>query len=432
MTLVHINDAIVEMFESLVSEIESPGGKTRLPTGLPNLDAEHGGVRRGSLVRCLARDEDIRRDLAAALSLWHALRGGVDVVFVFPGAHTDNVARHLLAAASNVPLWQIETGQLSREDWPRLASAAGVMSELSLTLVPAAPGEPDHHVADEILQRVRASEAQTVIIAVDVHNLRATLLGDDAFTPACMIMLEEHQTDQPTHFSLRVEQHADQCTLALEGARPHAVQVHYDPLRRTFPTIARAFLEPEPAPADSEDVHDYPADEADWSSLTDDFPEELKLAEEPPPLAGLRHLTQDELRQVMAWAHRRASELGDPAVEPVIALFLAETMPRLKYAAHAGFEVAGITRNNMTEAVRVTHGGPVDYTAPDLLTLSGCLSLHTKPGHYEGQRRAASYRLKPGTINFCDHAPKKRIHPRPAETALEGRWNALQRAANTS
>ena len=426
--LIHINDAVVNVFEEMTRRVGDDKGRKRLPTGFPNLDSQHGGVYSGATIGCRVAYAPVRHDLAASIALWHASRGA-NVILEHAVVPDSDVAARLIAAVANVPLWKLETAELCRMDWRSVAYAAGTLAKLNLHLAPYQT-EPNNNPADEIIAKISASESQTIVIAADLPACFHHALAPVSNTQILTIAFGDGEATTSTQVDVRLECRTGSWFLSQGGPDACGERLPYDPSTRTFPTISRAFIDPESLSWQTSDYGLPDTSDDDRELPTVRLPEERRLEAEPPPPAGLRHFTQDELRQVIRWSHLRSLQLKDPSIEPIIGLFLTELMPRFKYAWHAGHEAAGITRSAMTQAARATLGGEVEYTAADLLARSGCVTEYTKPGHYDGTWRAASYRLLPGSIEFQKYAPRRRILDLPSSMALEERWHALQHVAS--
>ncbi|HWF79389.1 MAG TPA: DnaB-like helicase C-terminal domain-containing protein, partial [Streptosporangiaceae bacterium] len=114
-----------EIMPDALLEIESIGRRggtmTGVPTGFADLDALMNGLHAGQMIVIAARPaigkSTLALDLARAASIKH---GMASVIFSLEMSRNE-ITMKLLSAESRVPLQSMRTGQMSEDDWTRLA-----------------------------------------------------------------------------------------------------------------------------------------------------------------------------------------------------------------------------------------------------------------------------------------------------------------------
>jgi replicative DNA helicase len=114
-----------EIMPGALDEIEAIGSRggalTGVPTGFADLDALTNGLHPGQMIIIAARPalgkSTLALDLARAASVKHGL---TSVMFSLEMSRNE-ITMRLLSAEARVPLHSMRTGQMSDEDWTRLA-----------------------------------------------------------------------------------------------------------------------------------------------------------------------------------------------------------------------------------------------------------------------------------------------------------------------
>ncbi len=117
--------SLSEIMPAALDEIEAigsrGGGMAGVPTGFADLDALTNGLHPGQMVVIAARPavgkSTLALDLARAATIKHQLP---TVVFSLEMSRNE-ITMRLLSAEARVPLHSMRTGQMSEEDWTRLA-----------------------------------------------------------------------------------------------------------------------------------------------------------------------------------------------------------------------------------------------------------------------------------------------------------------------
>jgi replicative DNA helicase len=128
----HIKDVVIRTFEQVTEAAERKERITGLPTGFAKLDKMTAGLKAGELIITAGRPGMGKTAFALNVALNAcAARNSPVAVFSLEMAK-EELARRLLCAEARVDGGRMRTGMLSREDWTRLTSAAGTLTNLSL------------------------------------------------------------------------------------------------------------------------------------------------------------------------------------------------------------------------------------------------------------------------------------------------------------
>jgi replicative DNA helicase len=114
-----------EIMPGALDEIEAIGSHggvmTGVPTGFADLDALTNGLHAGQMVVIAARPAMGKSTLALDIARAAAVKHGQATVMFSLEMSRNELTMRLLSAESRVPLHAMRTGQLSEEDWTRLA-----------------------------------------------------------------------------------------------------------------------------------------------------------------------------------------------------------------------------------------------------------------------------------------------------------------------
>jgi len=114
-----------EIMPGALDEIEAIGSHggvmTGVPTGFADLDALTNGLHAGQMIVIAARPAMGKSTLALDIARAAAVKHGQATVMFSLEMSRNELTMRLLSAESRVPLHAMRTGQLSEEDWTRLA-----------------------------------------------------------------------------------------------------------------------------------------------------------------------------------------------------------------------------------------------------------------------------------------------------------------------
>jgi replicative DNA helicase len=127
--ITHIEDILAESFERL-DELHKDKGKIRgVATGLKDLDNILAGLQRSDLIVLASRPSMGKTALALNIAHNIASKSELPVLIFSIEMSKEQLVDRLLSMESGVDAWNIRTGNLSDEDFEKLANAMGTLSE---------------------------------------------------------------------------------------------------------------------------------------------------------------------------------------------------------------------------------------------------------------------------------------------------------------
>ena len=129
-----MSDVLKETFEHLQSIHGQEGGVTGVPSGFSRLDELTGGWQKSDLIIVAARPSMGKTAFSLACARNAALhpKHRVPVAIFSLEMSAQQLAQRLLTSEARVDAQLTRTGRLSEDDWPRLAKAAGRLSDASI------------------------------------------------------------------------------------------------------------------------------------------------------------------------------------------------------------------------------------------------------------------------------------------------------------
>ena len=125
-----INEVINRTFEEITAAAERKERITGLPTGFERLDHMTAGMHAGDLVIVAGRPGMGKTAFAMNIAL-NACGARKTPALVFSlEMPKEQLARRMLCSEARVDASHLRTGQLAREDWPKLINAAGLLSDM--------------------------------------------------------------------------------------------------------------------------------------------------------------------------------------------------------------------------------------------------------------------------------------------------------------
>lgn len=128
----HIKDVVIRTFEQVTEAAERKERITGLPTGFKKLDKMTAGLKPGELIIVAGRPGMGKTALAMNVALHACSQRQAPVVCFNLEMSKEELARRLLCQEARVDGGRMRTGMLSRDDWTRLTSAAGTLTNIPL------------------------------------------------------------------------------------------------------------------------------------------------------------------------------------------------------------------------------------------------------------------------------------------------------------
>lgn len=128
----HIKDVVIRTFEQVTEAAERKERITGLPTGFKKLDKMTAGLKGGELIIVAGRPGMGKTALAMNVALHACAQRQTPVVCFNLEMAKEELARRLLCSEARVDGGRMRTGMLSRDDWTRLTSAAGTLTNIPL------------------------------------------------------------------------------------------------------------------------------------------------------------------------------------------------------------------------------------------------------------------------------------------------------------
>ncbi|HEY8473169.1 MAG TPA: replicative DNA helicase [Natronosporangium sp.] len=129
-------EALRDVLQPTLDEIEAIGSQggvmTGVPTGFADLDALLNGLHAGQLIVVAGRPGLGKSTAALDFARHAAVRHGLASAFFSLEMSKVEVVMRVLAAEARVPLHVLRSGQLSDDDWTKLARRMGEISEAPL------------------------------------------------------------------------------------------------------------------------------------------------------------------------------------------------------------------------------------------------------------------------------------------------------------
>ncbi len=128
----HVKDVVMRTFQEIHETANRGEAITGLPTGYKKLDEMTAGMHAGDLIIVAGRPGMGKTSFALNVA-HHACHKSKTPVAVFSlEMPKGQLVRRLLGSEARVDGNRIRTGQLLKDDWPKLADAAGALSELPI------------------------------------------------------------------------------------------------------------------------------------------------------------------------------------------------------------------------------------------------------------------------------------------------------------
>ncbi len=124
-----IRELLKPTFDSIQKLFERKVQVTGVPTGFDDLDKLTAGWQPGDLVIVAGRPSMGKTSVAMNMAENAAVRFGIPVAVFSLEMSKEQLALRMLCSQSEVALHKLRTGYLSNEDWPRLTTGAGLLTQ---------------------------------------------------------------------------------------------------------------------------------------------------------------------------------------------------------------------------------------------------------------------------------------------------------------
>ena len=128
--------SLADIMPGALDEIEAigsrEGGMTGVPTGFADLDALTNGLHPGQMVVIAARPAVGKSTLALDFARSAAIKAGLSTAFFSLEMGRNEITMRLLSAEAKVSLHTMRTGQMSDDDWTRLARRMSEVADAPL------------------------------------------------------------------------------------------------------------------------------------------------------------------------------------------------------------------------------------------------------------------------------------------------------------
>lgn len=126
---ISIKNILKSAFELIETLHQRKGGVTGIETGFIDLDEMTAGLQDSELIVIAGRPSMGKTSFALNISQFAAIERGIPVAIFSLEMSKDQVVQRLLCSEARVDGSKLRTGYLSESDWPKLASAAGILAD---------------------------------------------------------------------------------------------------------------------------------------------------------------------------------------------------------------------------------------------------------------------------------------------------------------
>lgn len=130
----HIRDVIISVYEQLHQLREDPETAKGTPTGFSDLDKLLVGLGAGDLVLVGARPGMGKTSFAMNIATSSAKKTGKSVAVFSLEMSCEQLVMRMLSSEALIDSYNMRTGNLTGEDWNKLAEAAGALSECNILI----------------------------------------------------------------------------------------------------------------------------------------------------------------------------------------------------------------------------------------------------------------------------------------------------------
>lgn len=173
-----INEVIEKFVENLetarASISSSPSTRFSIPTGLPSLDEEIGGVKSGCITLIAADKLQGKTALALGIALNAALNEKHRTVIVGTQRNSAQIVLRLISQLSEIPIRAFKTGHFEEGDLSKLTPSLELLHDAQI-FIKEAPVSIDTLIDDLVTMH---NESPLGLVVIDVLNFEETQQSD--------------------------------------------------------------------------------------------------------------------------------------------------------------------------------------------------------------------------------------------------------------
>lgn len=124
-----IDEILMTTFDKIEELYHNKGVTTGLSTGFIDLDAKTSGFQKSDMILIAARPSMGKTAFAINICQNAALRSGASVAIFSLEMSKDQLVQRMLSGEAHIPIQDLKNGRLQDEDWTKLASAMGPLSQ---------------------------------------------------------------------------------------------------------------------------------------------------------------------------------------------------------------------------------------------------------------------------------------------------------------
>ncbi|SHJ93461.1 replicative DNA helicase [Paramaledivibacter caminithermalis] len=127
-----IKEILLETFDRIEELYSSEGGITGLSTGFVDLDRKTSGLQKSDLILIAGRPAMGKTAFSINVCQNAAIRSGASVAIFSLEMSKEQLVQRMLSAESHIEIQKLRTGQLSEDQWPKLANAMGPLAQAKI------------------------------------------------------------------------------------------------------------------------------------------------------------------------------------------------------------------------------------------------------------------------------------------------------------
>lgn len=164
-----IADVLAKTTEKIDYLYRSDGAMTGVPTGYTDLDAMTSGLQPADLIIVAGRPSMGKTVLGINMAEHVALTAKQPVVIFSLEMPSDSIVMRMLSSLGRIPQGRVRSGKLTDDDWPRMTSAVGMLSEAPI-FIDDTPGLSPAELRSRA-RRLAREHGQLGLIVVDYLQL---------------------------------------------------------------------------------------------------------------------------------------------------------------------------------------------------------------------------------------------------------------------